>query len=87
MNAEITSLAQARANRSWSPKPRQRDPEDQAEINHRGRGLVEDVISRAGRPKVRPNAACPNHPEQPAGRYGGGDLRCTPCRQGERPTP
>lgn len=87
MNAEITSLGQVRANREWTTRPRDRDPKEQAEINQRGRALVQDAIGRVGGPAVLPSAMCPSHDDQPAGRYGGGDLRCTDCRQTERALP
>lgn len=86
MTDNVTSLGQARAIRDWRTRPADRAPEDQAEINQRGRELVEDVIGRSSGPRARPDAMCPNRPTQPAGRYGGGDLRCTPCRQTERTT-
>ena len=61
-----------------------RDPEVQARIDATGSALVREVIATLPRRGAAAGDHCPTHPDQPAGRYGGGDLRCTPCRHDER---
>lgn len=62
------------------------DPAVQAETNTRGKAICRDVLATLPARKHH-TTTCPTHPDQPGGRYGGGDLRCTPCRQTERNTP
>lgn len=85
MTENVVSLAQVRANRAWAPTPRDLAPEVQAEINQRGRALVQDILDRAG---VKPRASrvttanCPTHPDMPGGLTPAGDPWCGDCRRG-----